>query len=88
MVEAELVIMHGEGLHLRSASKFTQLSSRFRCEIFVRRDGVEVNGKSILGLLMLVAEPGAAIVVRAEGVDEAEAVAALAKLVEDNFVED
>ena len=87
MVQAELVIMHGEGLHLRPASKFVQLSSRFRSEIFVSRDGVEVNGKSILGLMMLAAEPGAAIVVRAEGPDEDEALAALAKLVEENFGE-
>ena len=87
MVQAEFVITHGDGLHLRPASRFVHVASRFRAEIFVRRDDVEVNGKSIMGLLMLTAEPGANIVVRAEGPDEDEALAALQKLVEGNFAE-
>ncbi|MEO6462316.1 MAG: HPr family phosphocarrier protein [Candidatus Eisenbacteria bacterium] len=87
MVQAELVITNGIGLHARPCSMFVNLASRFRSEVFVTRDGVEVNGKSILGLMMLAAEPGAAIVVRAEGPDEDEALAALAKLVEENFGE-
>lgn len=87
MVRAELVITNSIGLHARPCSLFVNLASRFRSEVFVSRDGVEVNGKSILGLMMLAAEPGAAIVVRAEGPDEDEALAALAKLVEENFGE-
>jgi len=87
MVQAELTITNSIGLHARPCSQFVNLASRFRSEIFVSRDGVEVNGKSILGLMMLAAEPGAAIVVRAEGPDESEALAALAKLVEENFGE-
>ena len=88
MVEAELVITNRQGLHARACQAFVHLASRFRAEVFVLRDGVEVNGKSILGVMMLAAEPGAAIRVRAEGPDEDEAVAALSKLVEDKFGEE
>ena len=87
MVQAELLITNSIGLHARPCSMFVHLASRFRSEVFVQRDGVEVNGKSILGLMMLAAEPGSAIVVRAEGPDEDEALAALAELVEGNFGE-
>ena len=87
MVQAELQITNSIGLHARPCSLFVNLASRFQAEIFVSRDGVEVNGKSILGLMMLAAEPGASITVRVEGPDEEEALAALAKLVESNFGE-
>ena len=85
MVQAELVITNSIGFHARPISRFSNVASRFHSEIFVSRDGVEVNGKSVLGLMMLAAEPGAVIVVRAEGPDEEEALAALSQLVEDNF---
>lgn len=88
MVHAELMITNQRGLHARACQKFVHLASAFRAEVFVTRDGVEVNGKSILGVMMLAAEPGASIVVRAEGPDEADALAALAQLVEDKFGED
>jgi phosphocarrier protein len=87
MVQAELLITNRVGLHARPCSMFVNLASRFRADVFVSRDGVEVNGKSIMGLMMLAAEPGAAIVVRAEGPDEEQALAALAELVEGNFGE-
>ena len=88
MLETELVIANQQGLHARACQAFVHLASRFRSDIFVRRDDTEVNGKSILGVMMLAAETGAVITVRAEGPDEAEAGAALAKLVEDKFGED
>ncbi len=88
MMEAELLITNRQGLHARACSKFVQLSSGFRAEVLVVRDGVEVNGKSILGVMLLAAEPGASILVRTDGPDEAEALAALSKLVEDKFGED
>ena len=87
MVQAELVITNDIGFHARPISRFSHVASRFQSEIFVSRDGIEVNGKSVLGLMMLAAEPGAVIVVRAEGPDEAEALAALSQLVESNFGE-
>ena len=88
MVQVELTITNKQGLHARACQAFVHLASRYRSEVFVTRDGVEVNGKSILGVMMLAAEPGAAIMVRTEGPDEDEALAALAGLVEDKFGED
>ena len=76
------------GLHMRSAEKLMRTASRFASEVFVRRDDVEVNAKSYLGLLMLAAETGASLTVRAEGPDEDDAVAALIALVEDHFGEE
>ena len=88
MVEAPLLISNQAGLHARACQAFVNLASKYRSEVLVIRDDLEVNGKSILGVMMLAAEPGATIVVRAEGPDEEEALAALAKLVEDKFGED
>jgi phosphocarrier protein len=76
------------GLHMRSAEKVMRTASRFESEVFVRRDDVEVNAKSYLGLLMLAAETGASLTVRADGPDEDDAVAALVALVEDKFGEE
>jgi phosphocarrier protein len=75
------------GLHARAAVKFVQLAARFKCEVKVRKDGVEVNGKSIMGLLTLVAALGMEIVVACEGPDAAQAVAELAALVDRGFDE-
>ena len=88
MVEAPLLITNQAGLHARACQAFVNLASKFKAEVLVKRDDLEVNGKSILGVMMLAAEPGATIVVRAEGEDEDAALAALAKLVEDKFGED
>ena len=88
MAQAELTITNRQGLHARACQLFVRVAGRYRCEVFVSRDGVEVNGKSILGVMMLAAEPGAAIVVRTDGADADEALAALTQLVEDKFGED
>ena len=75
------------GIHARPAAMFVKTANRFRCEIFVEKDGERVNGKSIMGLMMLAAGPGVAIELRAEGADAAEAIAALAALVDAGFDE-
>jgi phosphocarrier protein HPr len=75
------------GLHARAAVKFVQLASKFRSEVRVEKDGQAVNGKSIMGLLTLVAAFGMEIVIIAEGADAADAVAGLATLVESGFDE-
>jgi len=75
------------GLHARAAVKFVQLASRFKSEVKVEKDGQSVNGKSIMGLLTLVAAFGMEIVVVAEGIDAAEAVSALGALVDAGFDE-
>lgn len=75
------------GLHARPAAEFVKLSSRFDADIYIGRDDLEVNGKSIMGVMMLAAECGSTVRIRAEGPDAAEAVRALAALVEKGFGE-
>ncbi len=86
-VRQTLRIRNRLGLHARAAVKFVQLASKFRCEIKVSKDGNETNGKSIMGLLTLVAACGMTIEVAAAGVDARSAVAALAELVARGFDE-
>ncbi len=85
MTEASLLIRNQLGLHARACAMFVKTAAKFRSEIFVSRDDLEVNGKSIMGVMMLAAEEGSTIKVRAEGPDEKEAIAALTALVEGKF---
>ena len=85
MVEAQLVIRNQLGLHARACAMFVKTAARFRSQVFVSRDDLEVNGKSIMGVMMLAAEEGATIRVRAEGEDERQALGALEALVEGKF---
>lgn len=85
MAQVELLIRNQLGLHARACALFVKTSSKFKCEIFVSRDDLEVNGKSIMGVMMLAAEEGSTIVVRATGADEAEALLALQELVDGKF---
>ncbi|NJM91211.1 MAG: HPr family phosphocarrier protein [Myxococcales bacterium] len=87
-VSRNLTIQNELGMHARAATKFVQLAGKFGCEVFISKDGHEVNGKSIMGVLMLVASKGSLITVRARGDRAAEAVAALADLINDKFGED
>ena len=86
--EAVLNICNQRGLHARASAKFVKLASEFQSEIQVTRDGVTVDARSIMGLLMLGAGIGCGVEVRAEGPDAAEAVAALSDLVARRFDED
>ena len=88
MQQATLVIINQAGMHARACQVFVKTANRFRSKITVARDDLEVDGKSILGVLMLAAEPGAEIRVRAEGEDEDEALEAIRRLVEDKFGEE
>ena len=76
------------GLHARPAALFAKTAEDFKSDIRVSKEGVEVNGKSILGLMMLVAGKGSELTIAADGPDEEEAVEALAKLVESGFGEE
>jgi phosphocarrier protein HPr len=87
MTTANAIVRNELGLHARPAALFVQLASRFGSEITLAKNGVEVNGKSIMGVMMLAAERGSTLEIRAEGVDEAQAVAQLAALVEGGFEE-
>lgn len=83
-----LLIVNELGLHARAATKFVQIAGKFPCEVTVEKDGHEVNGKSIMGVLMLVASKGTTIVVRGKGPRADEAVEALAALVAERFGEE
>ena len=85
MVEAQLVIRNQLGLHARACALFVKTAARFKSHVLVSRDDLEVNGKSIMGVMMLAAEEGATIKVRAEGEDEREALMALEELVAGKF---
>lgn len=76
------------GLHARPAAEFVKLASKFEAEVWVVKEQIEVNGKSIMGVMMLAAESGSRIDIRAEGGDAAEAVEALVELVHTGFGEE
>ncbi|MGZ8370723.1 MAG: HPr family phosphocarrier protein, partial [Caulobacteraceae bacterium] len=76
-------VVNARGLHARASAKFAKLASDYDAEVLVSREGQSVDGCSIMDLMMLAAGPGATIVISAEGPQAAEAVAALAALVED-----
>lgn len=88
MVEQQVVIQNRLGLHARACSVFVKEAAKYAAHITLARDGLEVNGKSILGVMMLAAERGAELILRAEGTDEEQALAALAKVVNDKFGEE
>ncbi|PJZ69533.1 phosphocarrier protein HPr [Leptospira perolatii] len=73
------------GMHARPASVFVNCASKFPCEILVTKEGVEVNGKSIMGLMMLALAPGQEFVIKASGEREDEALSALTRLVQSDF---
>lgn len=87
MIERELAIRNRLGLHARAAAKFVQTASRFKSAVKVRKNGEEVDGKSILGILLLAASQGTRITVMVSGEDEADALAAVADLVSRSFDE-
>lgn len=87
-VKATVGICNQRGLHARASAKFVKLASTFDAEVRVTRDGVSVDARSIMGLLMLGAGAGCDVEIEGEGLDAAEAVAALADLVNRKFDED
>ena len=86
--ERRLAIQNRNGLHARPAAEFVKLANRFQADVAVRRDDLEVNGKSIMGMMMLGAEFGAEITIRASGSDAEDAVKELSGLIERRFGED
>jgi phosphocarrier protein HPr len=85
--ERTLTISNRYGLHARPAAEFVKLAATYRSEITVRKDDLEVNGKSIMGMMMLAAEFGSQITIQASGEDAADAVADLSQLVNGRFGE-
>ena len=87
-VEKEITILNRLGMHARPSAMFVRVAGRFRCEVWVAKDGEEVNGKSIMGLMMLAAGQGSKLNVRAEGLDAAEAIREIEALIESRFNEE
>jgi phosphocarrier protein HPr len=85
--ERQVRIRNRLGMHARAAVKFVQTANRYRCEVQVVKDGQEANGKSIMGLLTLVAALGVTMTVVCEGEDAESAATALAELINDGFGE-
>ena len=87
MIEREARIVNQDGLHARPAAKIVRLASTFNSEVELFKDGMAVNGKSIMGVMMLAAECGSSIMIRADGPDAEQAVSAISQLVAEGFGE-
>jgi phosphocarrier protein HPr len=88
MLEEEFVIPNKLGLHARASALLVKTASRFKSEIKVEREDIEVNGKSIMGIMMLAAAKGCVIRVKAGGEDESAAMSAIGELIRDGFGEE
>jgi len=88
MTSRQVTVVNRLGIHARAAAKFVHLATRFQSRVLVGRDAREMDGKSIMGILLLAAARGSTITISADGGDEREALDALAGLVESGFGED
>ena len=88
MIQEDLIITNKHGLHARPAAQFVKIAGKFTSDIKVVKDGLEVNGKSIMGIMMLAAEPGSEISLVIDGNDEQEAMQALKELIHSKFYEE
>ena len=84
----DFLVANKLGIHARPAALFVKTASRFNCEVFVEKDGEKVNGKSIMGLMMLAAGPGSKLTVHAHGHDASQALAELETLIRGKFNEE
>jgi phosphocarrier protein HPr len=87
-VEKDIAVINRLGLHARPAAMFVRIASRYRCDVWVAKEGEEVNGKSIMGLMMLAAGQGSRLHLRCEGPDAEKAMADLEELINARFQED
>jgi phosphocarrier protein HPr len=88
MTSQAVTVVNQLGMHARAAAKFVHLATRYEARVKVARDRREMDGKSIMGILLLAAACGSTITISAEGTDERDAVSALVALVESGFGED
>src|SRR4029077_7875862 len=84
----KIAIENRLGLHARPAAMFVRIASKHRCEVWVAKEGEEVNGKSIMGLMMLAAGQGSKLQIRCEGADAAKAMEELEELIKSRFNEE
>jgi phosphocarrier protein HPr len=87
-VEKEIAIVNRLGLHARPAAMFVRIASRYRCEVWVAKEEEEINGKSIMGLMMLAAGQGSKLRIRCDGPDAEKALEELEGLINARFHED
>jgi len=85
LVSRKIKIVNQLGLHARAAAKFVHLANKFQCQISISKDGIVVDGKSILGILMLAAPYSSTIEISANGKDENSALKALIELIQEGF---
>lgn len=88
MIKKEFVIKNRLGLHARAAAQLVKTANGFRSDVLVQKDGIEVNGKSIMGILMLAAPQGSRITVTASGDDAEAAMNTIGQLIDNGFGED
>jgi phosphocarrier protein len=88
MLQKEFIIINKLGLHARASALFVKTSSRFSSDVKLARDDVEVNGKSIMGIMMLAASKGSSVRLSVDGVDEAEAFQTISDLIVNGFGEE
>jgi phosphocarrier protein len=84
----DFMVSNKLGIHARPAAMFVKTANRFSCDIFVEKDGEKVNGKSIMGLMMLAAGPGSKLTVHAQGRDASQALAEIETLIKRKFDEE
>jgi phosphocarrier protein len=87
LMTKDLLVSNKLGIHARPAAMFVKTANRFTCDIFVEKDGEKVNGKSIMGLMMLAAGPGSTLTVHAQGHDASQALAEIESLFKAKFEE-
>jgi len=87
MIEKEITIKNRTGLHTRPAATLVKIAAKFKSDFFIQKDGMEINGKSIIGVMTLAAEQGAKLILRFSGEDEAQAAEAIISLFDRGFDE-
>src|SRR6266446_5305977 len=88
MMTKDFQVCNKLGIHARPAAMFVRIANRYNCDIFVEKDGEKVNGKSIMGLMMLAAGPGSKLTVHAQGQDASQALAEIETLIKGKFNEE
>ena len=88
MLTKDFLIVNKLGLHARASALFVKTASRFASEVKLAREGIEVNGKSIMGIMMLAASKGTTVTLTLEGADEAEALQAIGDMITNGFGEE
>jgi len=88
LIKKDVTLRNKLGLHVRPAAQFTKIASQFEADVFLSKDGVRINAKSIMGVMMLAANKGAVITIECNGSDEDTLMAKLVELIENKFYEE